>query len=155
MRRVQWELPFAKESLSNLKQQLEDINRQCDGPKASMEEGWAAGRAPGLFEAVFSTLKLTRQAGFKPWSVEGSALVRLMLSAARKSREASGLKLRKQHVFQRAHRLSGTRKGRERIADALAVSTIDAWMVQERLKRAVEELEGLQAHGWWRFRRRT
>ena len=104
---------------------------------------------------MFSILKLTRQAGFKPWSVEGSALVRLMLSAAGKSREASGLKLRKQHVFQTAHRLSGTKKGRERIADALDVSRIDAWMVQESLKRAVEELEGLQTRGWWRFRSRA
>ena len=155
MRRVQRELPFAEEIVSDLKQQLEEVKQQCAGLKASMEEGWRAGRAPGLFKAVFSTLKLTRQAGFKPWSVEGSALVRLMLSAARKSREASGLKLRKQHVFQTAHRLSGTRKGRERIADALAVSTIDAWMVQDHLKRAVVELEGLQAHAWWRFRSRA
>ncbi len=108
-----------------------------------------------MFDAVFSTLKLTHFAGFKPWSVEGSALVRLMLSAARKSREASGLKLRKHHVRQTALRLSGTKKGRDRIADALDVSTIDAWMVQEHLKRGVEELEGLQAHGWWRFRSRA
>jgi hypothetical protein len=106
-----------------------------------------------LFRAVVSTLKLTHLAGFKPWSVEGSALVRLMLSAARKRREASGLKLRKQHVCQTALRLSGTKKGRDRIADALDVSIIGAWMVQERLKRAVEELEGVEAPGWCRFGR--
>ncbi len=108
-----------------------------------------------FFEAVFSTLKLTRLAGFKPWSVEGSALVRLMLSAARKSREASGIKLKKQHVYQAALRLSRTKKGRDRIADALAVSTIDAWIVQENLKRAVEELEPVEAQGSWPFRRRA
>ena len=108
-----------------------------------------------MFEAVLSTLKLTRRAGFKPWSVEGSALVRLILSAARKSREASRIKLRTQHVYQTALRLSRTKKGRDRIADALAVSTIDAWMVQERLKRAVEELERVQAHGSWPFSRRA
>lgn len=108
-----------------------------------------------MFEAVLLTLKLTQQAGFKPWSVEGSALVRLMLSAARKSREASGMKLRKQHVYQTALRLSGTKKGRDRIADALDVSTTDAWMIQESLKRAVEELERVQARGWWHFRRRA
>ena len=112
-------------------------------------------RAQGLFEAVFSTLKLTQQAGFKPWSVEGSALVRLILSAARKSREASGIKLRTQHVYQAALRLSRTKKGRDRIADALDVSTIDAWMIQESLKRAVEELEWVQAYGSWPFRRRA
>jgi hypothetical protein len=106
-----------------------------------------------LFEAVFSTLKLTQQAGFKPWSVGGSALVRLILSAARKSREASGMKLKTLHVFQTALRLSRTKKGRDRIADALDVSTIDAWIVQESLKRAVEELERVQARGWWHFRR--
>lgn len=108
-----------------------------------------------MFEAVFSTLKLTRLAGFKPWSVEGSTLARLMLSAARKSRAASGLKLRKHHIHQTALRLSGTKKGRDRIADALDVSTIDAWMVQERLKQAVEELGGMEARGWWHFRRRA
>ncbi len=94
-----------------------------------------------LFEALFSTLRITRQAGFKPWSVEGSALVRLILSAARKSREASGLKLRRKHVLQTVQRLANTKKGRERIAHALDVSTIDAWMVQENLKRVVEDLQ--------------
>ncbi len=108
-----------------------------------------------MFEAVFSTLKLTRWAGFKPWSVEGSALARLILSAARKSREASGIKLKKQHVYQAALRLSQTKKGRDRIAAALAVSTIDAWIVQESLMRAVEELERVQAYGSWPFRRRA
>jgi hypothetical protein len=93
-----------------------------------------------LFEALFSTLRITRQAGFKPWSVEGSALVRLILSAARRSREASGLKLRRKHVLQTVQRLANTKKGRERIAHALDVSTIDAWMVQENLKRVVEDL---------------
>ncbi len=100
-----------------------------------------------LFEALFWTLRLTRRAGFKPWSVEGSALVRLILSAARKSRDASGIKLRERHVLETAQRFANTKKGRERIADALAVSTIDAWMVQENLKRAVEELQGIAPPG--------
>ncbi len=129
--------------------------RELPWPKSEPFSMARSRRAQGLFEAVFSTLKLTQQAGFKPWSVEGSALVRLILSAARKSREASGIKLKKQHVYQTALRLSRTKKGRDRIADALAVSAIDAWIVQETLKRAVEELERVQAHGSWPFRRRT
>ena len=65
------------------------------------------------------------------------------------------IKLKKQHVYQAALRLSRTKKGRDRIADALDVSTIDAWMIQESLKRAVEELERVQAYGSWPFRRRA
>jgi hypothetical protein len=72
-------------------------------------------------------------------------LVRLILSAARKSRDASGIKLRGRHILETTQRLANTKKGRERIGHALDVSTIDAWMVQENLKRAVEELEGAEA----------
>jgi hypothetical protein len=96
----------------------------------------------GLLETLFWTVGIVRRAGIKPWSVEGSALVRLILSAARRSRGASETKRRKQHVLEVAQRFTNTKKGRERIAHALDVSSIDAWMVQESLRRVVEELQG-------------
>ncbi len=93
-----------------------------------------------LLETLFWAVRIVRRAGIKPWSVEGSALVRLILSAAGKSREAPATKPRKQHVLEVAQRFASTKKGRERIAHALDVSSIDAWMVQENLKRALDGL---------------
>ena len=93
-----------------------------------------------LLGTLFWTVRIVRRAGFKPWSVEGSALVRLILSAARRSREAPTTKPREQHVLEVAQRFANTKKGRERIAHALDVSSIDAWIVQDNLKRALEGL---------------
>ena len=93
-----------------------------------------------LLETLFWAVRIVRRAGFKPWSVEGSALVRLILSAAGRGRDALATKPRKQHVLEVAQRFASTKKGRERISHALDVSSIDAWMVQDNLKRALDGL---------------
>jgi hypothetical protein len=91
------------------------------------------------FEGVWTALQLVNRAGFRLWSREARALGSLMLSTARKDRKVPWRKLSKQHVAEAALRLGQSKKARERIAQALGISSLDAWMVQENLKRAAEK----------------
>ncbi len=92
--------------------------------------------------AYWLALRLAARVGLRLWSPEARTLARLILSSARYSPEASRTKLTKQHVFQGASRLAGSKKARALIAQDLGVTPLDAWMVQERLNRAVERLQG-------------
>ncbi len=94
------------------------------------------------FEGGWMALRLANRAGFRLWSPEARALASLMLSTARKDRKVPWRKLSKQHVAEAALRLGQSKKARERIAQALGISALDAWMVQENLKRAAEEQGG-------------
>ena len=84
-------------------------------------------------------LQLASRAGFKLWSSEGGAIAWLILSTAKKAHDAP-TRLTKHHVLQAALSLSGSKKARERVAQALGVSVLDAWMIQESLRRAAGEL---------------
>ena len=88
-----------------------------------------------LFEARWTALRLASRAGFKLWSSEGRALAWLILSTARKAPDAPS-KLTREHVLRAAISLAGSKKARERVAQALGVSVLDAWMIQESLGRA-------------------
>ncbi len=94
-----------------------------------------------LFQTVWLTLKVSRRMGLRPWSREARALRQLILSAAKRipDNPRSGL-TRKQRVLQAAHNLAESKKARQRIADILKVSEIDAWIVQQNLKRALNDL---------------
>jgi hypothetical protein len=94
------------------------------------------------FEGVWMALRLARLSGFKLWSREARALASLMLSTARTDRKVPTRKLSRQHVAEAALRLGHSKKARERIAQALGISSLDAWMVQENLKRAAGEQGG-------------
>ena len=94
------------------------------------------------FEGVWMALRLVNGAGFKLWSSEARALASLMLSTARTDRKVPTRKLSRQHVAEAALRLGHSKKARERIARALGISSLDAWMVQENLKRAAGEQGG-------------
>jgi hypothetical protein len=96
-----------------------------------------------LFQAVRLTLKVSRRMEIKPWSREARALMRLIRSAAKRaSADAPRRKLtREERVVQAAHNLAESKKARQRIADTLKVSEIDAWMVQQNLKRALNDLK--------------
>jgi hypothetical protein len=93
------------------------------------------------FEGIWIALRLASRAGFKVWSREARALASLTLSTARKDRKVPWAKLSKQHVAEAAQGLGQSKKARERIAQALGISSLDAWMVQENLKRAAGEQE--------------
>jgi hypothetical protein len=80
----------------------------------------------------------------KPWSREARALVWLIRSAAKRNSadaQKKGKMTRKERVVQAAHNLAESKKARQRIADTLKVSDMDAWMVQQSLKRALNDLQ--------------
>jgi hypothetical protein len=68
--------------------------------------------------------------------------MQLILSAAQKTSADApkGKKTPKERVVQAAHKLAESKKARQRIADALKISDMDAWMVQQNLKRALNDL---------------
>ena len=106
-------------------------------------------RSVTVLQVIWVALRLTRRAGLKLWSVEGAGLVRLILSSARKRPGPSSAVRGRPHVLQITRRLAETKKGRERIAAVLDISSIDAWMVQENLRRAVEEIGEQKARRSW------
>lgn len=97
-----------------------------------------------LIPAARLTLKVSRRMEIKPWSREARALMWLIRSAAKKTPADAPKKGKmppKERVIQAAHSLAESQKARQRIADTLKVSDMDAWMVQQNLKRALNDLQ--------------
>ncbi len=95
-----------------------------------------------LIPAARLTLKVSRRMEIKPWSREARALVWLIRSAAKRTPTGApkSQMTRKERVVQAAHNLAESKKARQRIADTLKVSDMDAWIVQQSLKRALNDL---------------
>ena len=96
-----------------------------------------------LIPAARLTLRVSRGMEIKPWSREARALMWLIRSAAKKTSADAPKKGRmppKERVVQAAHNLAESKKAKHRIADTLKVSDMDAWMVQQNLKRALNDL---------------
>ncbi len=91
-----------------------------------------------LLRAASLTLKVSRRMEIKPWSREARALMRLIPSAAKKGPAEAPKGA--ERVLQAAHNLAESKKARQRIADSPKVSDVDAWMVQQNLKRALNDL---------------
>jgi hypothetical protein len=94
-----------------------------------------------LFAVAKLVFRITRRMGMRPWSLEGRALLRLILAEAKKLPDQSGdRQSAEEKTLQAMRRLAESKKARERIAQALGVSSVDAWMFQESLKRALGEM---------------
>ncbi len=96
-----------------------------------------------LIPAARLTLRVSRRMEIKPWSREARALMWLIRSAAKRTPIGApkSQMTRKERVIQAAHNLAESKKARQRIADTLKVSDVDAWMVQQNLKRALNDLK--------------
>ena len=93
--------------------------------------------------ALRLTLRVTGRMGLRPWSEEARRLLRLILSLARRiPTERSGKLTSQQRVLRAAQRLAHSKKARQLIADAMEVPLVDAWLFQEKLRQALEELIG-------------
>ena len=92
--------------------------------------------------AYWTALRLASRAGFKLWSPEARTLADMIVSAAGHSPEAIGVKLTKEHVLLGARQLAESKKARERMAQALGIMAVDAWLLQESLKREVGSSQG-------------
>jgi len=94
-----------------------------------------------LFAVAKMVFHTTRRMGFRPWSSEGRALFRLLLAEAKRlPDQPRGAQPNEGKAAQALHRLAQSKKARERIAQGLGLSAMDAWMFQERLKRALGDM---------------
>jgi hypothetical protein len=66
----------------------------------------------------------------------------LILAEAKKlPDQPRGSRSAEERTLQAVRRLAQSKKARERIAQALDLSSVDAWMFQESLRRALDEMK--------------
>ena len=79
-------------------------------------------------------LKIARQMGYRPWSQQARALMRLILTTATSLPNNPWIRHSKhEKVLLAAQTLAESSRSREIIADALVVSSLSAWTFQRDL----------------------
>ena len=84
--------------------------------------------------AMRTGLKIARQMGYRPWSQQARALMRLILTTARSIPNNPWIRQSPhEKVLLAAQTLAESPRAREIIADALVVSYLSAWTFQRDL----------------------
>ena len=84
--------------------------------------------------AVTLTFRIARAMGFRPWSPQARALLRLILSTAQRMPNNPWIRLTQQEkVLLAAEMVAESPRVRESLADALEVSSLSAWTFQRDL----------------------
>ena len=79
-------------------------------------------------------LKIARQMGYRLWSQQARALMRLILTTARSIPNNPWIRhTRREKVLLAAQTLAESQRARESIAEALVVSSLSAWTFQRDL----------------------